>query len=249
MSIEALIRQHLGLRRKGPGGDAHTLRALSPCTGLPPDPVTVDLGCGSGSATLLLARTLGSPVLGVDLCQAFLDELEEHAREEGLAHLVRTRCADFGELDLPPGPVDLLWSEGAIYLLGFEEGLRRWHTHVKPGGYLAVTDAVWLTPAPPVEARERWAAWYPAMATLDVCRDAAEGLGLDVVEAFPLPRSAWEAYYRPLAARSESLRSDPDPGMQAVLADLALELDTFERFGDSYGYALLVMRKPGDTPD
>jgi serine/threonine-protein kinase HipA len=248
VSIEALIRQHIGLHRKGPGGDAHTLRAFSACAGLPPEPVVVDLGCGSGAATLVLARQLGSPVLGVDLCQPFLDELEERARAEGLEHLVRTRCADFGELDLPPGSVDLVWSEGAIYQLGFEEGLWRWRTHVKPGGYLAVTDAVWLTPAPPVEARERWATWYPAMTTLDACRDAAARLGLDVVDAFPLPRSAWEAYYHPLVAHSEAFRSDPDPGMQAALADLALELDTFERFGDSYGYGFLVMRKRGDAP-
>jgi SAM-dependent methyltransferase len=249
VSIEALIRQHLGLRRKGPGGDAHTLRALSRCTGLPPDPVVVDLGCGSGAATLLLARELGSPVLGVDLCQGFLDELEEQARAEGLAHLVRTLCADFGGLDLPPRSVDLLWSEGAVYQLGFEEGLRRWRAFVKPGGYLAVTEAVWLTRTPPDEVRERWAAWYPAMTTLDACRVTAEGLGLDVVDAFPLPRSAWEAYYHPLAAHSEAFRSDPDPGMQAVLADLASELDTFERFGDSYGYGFLVMQKRSDTPD
>lgn len=248
MSIEALIRQHLGLRRKGPGGDAHTLRALSRCTGLPPHPVVVDLGCGSGASTLVLARRLGTPVLAVDLSQAFLDELEERARAEGLEHLVRTRCADFGELDLPPGFVDLLWSEGAIYQLGFEEGLRRWSVFVQPGGYLAVTDAVWLTPAPPVEARERWTAWYPAMTTLDACRDIAGRLGLDVVDAFPLPHSAWEAYYRPLVAHSQGFRSDPDPGMQAALADLDLEVDTFERFGDSYGYGFLVMRKRGDAP-
>ena len=248
MSIEALIRQHIGLRRKGPGGDAHTLRALSRCTGLPPVPVVVDLGCGSGAATLLVARELRSPVLGIDFCQAFLDELEERARAEGLAHLVRTRCADFGDLDLPPGSVDLLWSEGAIYH-GFEEGLRRWRAKVKPGGYLAVTEGVWFAPTPPLEARERWAVWYPAMMTFDACRDAAEGLGLDVVDAFPLPRSAWEAYYHPLVAHSEAFRSDPDPGMQDVLSDLALELDTFERFGDSYGYGFLVMRKRGDVPD
>jgi hypothetical protein len=43
-------------------------------------------------------------------------------------------------VELPPGSVDLLWSEGAIYLLGFEDGLRRFRPCLAPGGLAAVTE-------------------------------------------------------------------------------------------------------------
>jgi serine/threonine-protein kinase HipA len=86
----------------------------------------LDLGCGSGRPSLVLAETLGARVLAIDLHQPLLDRLSARARAQGLADLIEVRCADIGALDLAPGSVDLLWSEGAIYLLGFEVGLTRW---------------------------------------------------------------------------------------------------------------------------
>ncbi len=41
--------------------------------------------------------------------------------------------------------LDLIWSEGAIYNIGFERGITEWRKFLKPGGYLAVTDASWFT--------------------------------------------------------------------------------------------------------
>ncbi|MCT7956183.1 hypothetical protein [Laspinema palackyanum] len=40
---------------------------------------------------------------------------------------ITIRQADLGALEDPPGSFDLIGSEGAIYLLGFANGLRLWH--------------------------------------------------------------------------------------------------------------------------
>ena len=36
--------------------------------------------------------------------------------------------------------LDLIWSEGAIYNIGFERGLNEWRRYLKPGGYIAVSE-------------------------------------------------------------------------------------------------------------
>jgi hypothetical protein len=50
--------------------------------------------------------------------------MTRRASEQVLSHWIETRCEDMGALDVPPGSVDLVWSEGAAYILGFGEALR-----------------------------------------------------------------------------------------------------------------------------
>jgi hypothetical protein len=42
------------------------------------------------------------------------------------------------DLHLEASSLDLIWSEGAIYNMGFEKGLQSWHQFLKTGGYIAV---------------------------------------------------------------------------------------------------------------
>ena len=111
---DAFFRLFEGLPRQGPGSDACTREALRRLPALPARPRVVDLGCGSGRQTLVLAESLQVKVIAVDLHQPFLDQLAASAHARGLARLVETRCADMGALELPSGSVDLLWSEGAV---------------------------------------------------------------------------------------------------------------------------------------
>ena len=57
--MEALFALHEGLPRQGPGLDSATHAALDRVArALPPRPRVLDLGCGSGAATLVLAEAL-----------------------------------------------------------------------------------------------------------------------------------------------------------------------------------------------
>ena len=58
------------------------------------------------------------------------------------------------EMVFEPNSFDVIWSEGAIYLIGFELGLAKLKEFVKPGGYVTVSEAVWLDPDPPREVVE-----------------------------------------------------------------------------------------------
>lgn len=245
MSLDAFLLLHSGLPREGPGSDDATREALRLLGPLPAEPRVLDLGCGPGRQTLVLARELSVVVTAVDLHAPYLKELEEAAARQGLGALVRTRCADFGALDDAPGSIDLLWSEGAIYNLGWAEGLRRWRPLLRPGGQMAVTEATWLTDERPEEAIAFWKAAYPAMGTIASNSAAAREAGFDVVDAFALPASAWwDEYYRLLQARMDALRSRAEnaAGLASAIAETTREIELYARCGTSYGYVFYLLR-------
>ncbi len=241
--MQAFLTLHQGLPREGPGHDDVTRDALGRLPPLLPDPVVFDLGCGPGRQTLVLARVLRTRIVAVDLHQPFLDQLASTAAAQGLSSLIETRRADMGALDVAPGSVDLIWSEGAAYNLGFAEALGRWRVLLVPGGLMAVSECTWLTCDPPAEARAFWRTNYPAMDTALENRDRAATAGLDVLDHFALPASAWwEDYYTPLLHRIAQLRPAATGELIRVLDDTEREIDLYRKYGDSYGYVFYLLR-------
>lgn len=53
---------------------------------------------------------------------------------------------------------DLIWSEGALYAMGFKEGLAHCRRLMAPDGLMAVTELCWLRSDPPVACRDFFAA-------------------------------------------------------------------------------------------
>ncbi len=236
-----------GLPRQGPGSDEATLAALSMVPGLPAKPDILDIGCGTGKQTLVLARVSGGLITAVDSHRPFLNELGRRAAEEGLSGRVRTLCSDMRSLPFAPNSFDLIWSEGAIYVMGFKEGLSAWKRLLRPGGSIALTELAWLVDEPPEEARAFWAECYPAMKTVDgnVCliREA----GYEPVGELTLPESAWwEDYYLMMEKRISVLRKTytNDRAVQDGLDLVEKEMGVYRRCSHSYGYVFFIMRLP-----
>jgi SAM-dependent methyltransferase len=241
---EAFFRLFEGLPRQGPGSDACTREALRRLPELPAQPRVLDLGCGSGRSTLVLAETLRTRVIAVDNHRPFLDQLRATAAERGVGHLIEPRCADMAAPGVPAGSVDLLWSEGAIYLLGFESGLRLWRPLLAPGGRLAVSECSWLTADPPAEAAAFFRAGYPGMAGIEQNLGRARAAGFDVVDHFALPPEAWwNEYYAPLEQRMTELAPEADPELAAVIAETRREIGLYRRHGDRYCYVFYLLRR------
>lgn len=241
---QAFFRLFQGLPRQGPGSDARTREALRRLGPLPAAPRILDLGCGSGRSTLVLAATLRTKVIAVDQHAPFLDQLRAAAHQRGLEHLIEIRCADMAAPGVPAGSVDLLWSEGAIYLLGFEAGLRLWRPLLAPGGRLAVSECSWLVAEPPAEAAAFFAEGYPAMGDVEQNSARARAAGFDVLDHFPLPPEAWwDEYYTPLEERMARLGRDADPELAAVIDETRREIELYRRHGDSYGYVFYLLRR------
>lgn len=237
---------HEGLLRQGPGDDPHTRRAFAALGTLPNNPRIVDVGCGPGMQTLELARLSRSRITAVDNHAPFLRELRGHAEGAGLSGLVGTCVGDMSQLPFGPGSVDLLWSEGAIYIMGFEAGLRAWRPLLRAGGHVAVTEATWLEADPPEPLAGFWAENYPSMATADENGRRAQAAGYRLVERFALPPEAWWThYYVPLEARLPELRRRhaDDPEALAALDSEAEEIELFRRYADYYGYVFYVLQR------
>ena len=238
--IDALIALHRGLPREGPGDTAFARELLRSLPPLPARPRIADLGCGSGAGALLLAEHFGVPVRAVDTAAVLLDELRERAAARGLAHLVMPQLADMGALDWPPASLDLLWSEGAAYSLGFEQALTRWRRLLAASGVAVVSEMSWFTDTPPAAARDFWAVAYPTMGTQAQNQRRAQRAGFKLIDMRRLPAASWwTSYYGPLRARIAQLAPGAiDP---AVLCETAEEMALFEAYSDAYGYVFYVL--------
>jgi cyclopropane fatty-acyl-phospholipid synthase-like methyltransferase len=82
--IALLVNLHLGLSRLGLGSSASTLMALALCADLPAEPAILDVGCGAGAQTLILASATDGHITAIDLVPAILAQLEAASLEQGL---------------------------------------------------------------------------------------------------------------------------------------------------------------------
>jgi serine/threonine-protein kinase HipA len=241
---EAFFRLFEGLPRQGPGSDAGTREALRRLPDPGAAPRVLDLGCGSGRSTLVLAAALRTKIIAVDHHAQFLEQLRAAARERGLEGLIEIRCADMAAPSVAEGSIDLLWSEGSIYLLGFEEGLRLWRALLRPGGCIAASECSWLVAKPPAAAAAFFRDGYPGMAGIADNVDRARAAGFDLIDRFTLPPEAWwHEYYTPLEQRMARLAPAADPALAAAIGETRREIALFRRYGDSYGYVFYLLRR------
>ena len=249
MNLEVFDELFRGLAQQGPGSDECTLQALDAIGELAKNPRILDVGCGTGRQTLVLARRCGGDVLAVDTDPESLAELSRRALNANLAQHVETQVASMTELEFPEESFDLIWSEGAIYIMGFPQGLSEWRRFLRPGCCIALTELSWLTPDPPAIARDFWSVEYPGMASREQNIRAIARANYQPVESFALPEAAWSGYYGPLEERVAQLRekyasADNAPGALETLDAMQREIDVFRASQGSYSYVFYVARRP-----
>jgi len=245
--LALLIDLHLGGDRQGPGGDAETglaitLSGLADAKGLR----IADIGCGTGASTLVLANKLDAEITAVDFIPEFLEDLERRAQDAGLAERITTLAASMEDLPFEEASLDAIWSEGAIYNIGFENGIRAWRRFLKPGGILAVSELTWLTAERPAEIDEHWTREYPEVATAAAKMACLETAGYLPIGYFPLTEECWfNAYYRPLQQRFDAFleRHDASEAAKNTVEEHRSEIGLYERFSDFVSYGYYVARK------
>ena len=236
---------HQDLPREGPGDNASTRQALSFLRDLPARPCILDIGCGPGMQTVELAKCTHGNITALDTHQPYLEKLKERAQAEGLSDKVTAVNTSMFALEFEAESFDVIWSEGAIYIMGFEQGLRAWRPFLKPGGYVAVTEISWLRPDPPMEVQTFWASEYAGMRSVQENLDIIPMAGYRHVGHFVLPPSAWwENYYTPQEARIARLRDKYRDDIEAMqlLDATQLEIDLYQKYSDWYGYVFYIMQ-------
>jgi SAM-dependent methyltransferase len=240
---------HHGLPTEAPGSDEATLEALRHVPGLPSRPRILDVGCGPGRQTLALARMTGGHITAVDTHPPFLEALQARAHEQDLSASITPLNRSMKELAFEPESFDLVWSEGAAYIMGFGNALRSWRRFLRPDGALALTECVWLTGRPDPEVRAFWQRGYPAMLNVKDNLAIIRESGYEALRHFTLPESAWWNYYTPMRRRIEELRARYAGNAEAArqLDAEEAEIRLFERYPGQYGYEFFVTRKLPET--
>ncbi|HRP75408.1 MAG TPA: methyltransferase domain-containing protein [Rhodocyclaceae bacterium] len=235
------------LPRQGPGNRACAARALGICRELPASPAVLDLGCGVGGQTLHLAELTAGSIVAVDRHAPSVERLNATLAGRGLAQRVRAVVGDMAHPAFPPESFDLIWSEGALYNIGIEQALEIYRGLLRPGGYLAFTDAVWRRDDPPSEVKAGFDQDYPTMGKAEDVVAAIRNGGFELLDHFSLPDEAWWSdFYTPMEHRIEALRGKyaADPEALAILDQLAQEPALHRRYSDYYAYQFFVARRP-----
>jgi SAM-dependent methyltransferase len=162
-------------------------RALGLCRELRESPAVLDLGCGVGGQTLQLAELTSGSIVAIDSHAPSIERLKAAVEERGFSQRVNAIVGNMARPGQPLGVFDLIWSEGALYNIGLRDALRVCHGLLRPGGYLAFTDAIWRRKNPPPAVKAGFDVDYPTMGWLDDDIAAIQDCGCELVGHFTLP--------------------------------------------------------------
>jgi SAM-dependent methyltransferase len=243
--LSLFFELHRDLPREGPGDDASTARALALVAPyLPQLAEILDIGCGPGAQTMVLARETAATITAVDVHAPFLRELERRAAAAGVSDRIRTLQASMQALPIARSSFDAIWSEGAIWLIGFAAGLAAWRPLLRTRGVAVVSELTWLVAEPDARERAFWSRAYPAMQSDEANRAAIGAEGYDLLGTFTLPHESWfTEYLDPLERRAAAMAARHAGNAEAVawLTAECEEVEIARRFR-GFGYVFYAMR-------
>ncbi len=246
--IQGLTKLHINQQRQGPGSIDATLNAAK-LTGVnAAAPIKIaDIGCGTGAAAFdLVQYFINAHITAVDFLPPFLQVLNERARDNKIKH-IDTLEASMTDLPFDHEEYDLIWSEGAIYNMGFREGVNKWRPFIKDKGHLVVSEITWLTDERPQAITDYWDEAYPQIATASGKIAQLEAAGYRVKGYFYLDEQCWLAnYYGPLEQYYEKFLKDM--GGHEELAQQIIDQDTqerelYEQYKDYVSYGVYVAQR------
>lgn len=234
------------LKRQGPGSLDMTLKALSFIDNLNNASQIADIGCGSGGQTMVLAQHAPGALTGLDLFPLFIEQFNANAAALQLSHRVKGVTGTMEILPFEPASLDLIWSEGAIYNIGFERGINEWRSFLKQGAYLAVTEASWFTAERPAEIEAFWHDAYPEIDTIPRKLAQLEKAGYVPVATFILPEYCWtEHFYAPQAVAQEAFlqKYSGNKSVEQFIASERREAELYKKYKAYYGYVFYIGKK------
>jgi len=188
-------------------------------------PRILDVGCGSGIPTLELARLSRGEVIGIDIDQPALDKFVRKIAESGLDKRVQALNCSIFDMDFPAESIDIIWSEGSIYAIGFERGLQKWKRFLRPGGFMVIHDE---------------------QGNVKEKLEQVSNCGYELLDYFLLSKETWwSEYFAPLEkliAKSQTKYTD-DPTVHEELHLAQEELDFFKKYPERNSSVYFVIKK------
>jgi ubiquinone/menaquinone biosynthesis C-methylase UbiE len=234
------------IKRQGPGSPEITIKALSFINNLASKSHIADIGCGTGGQTMVLAQNVPGYITGIDLFPTFIDLFNSNAVKLNLQNRVKGVVGSMDNLSFQNEELDLIWSEGAIYNIGFERGLSEWRRFLKTGGYIAVSEASWFTGKRPAEIDEFWMEAYPEMDIIPKKIAQMQNAGYIPVATFILPEDCWTEHFYTPQIKAQKVFLKKYAGNKAAedfVAYIQHETDLYYRYKEFYGYVFYIGKK------
>lgn len=241
-----ICEYYSSVERQGPGSPEVTVKALSFVDNLTEESRIADIGCGTGGQTMVLAQHAPGTITGIDLFPTFIDLFNSKAEKLNLQDRVKGMVASMDQLPFQNEELDLIWSEGAIYNIGFERGLSEWRKFLKTGSYIAVSEASWFTEERPKEIDEFWQDAYPGIDTIPNKVAQMQNAGYIPVASFILPENCWtEHFYEPQVPAEEAFlkKHSGNQAAEDFIANQRHEAQLYYKYKAYYGYVFYIGKK------
>lgn len=236
----------LNTNRQGPGSPEATLKALSFINNLTVQSLIADLGCGTGGQTMVLAQHTPGSITGLDFFPEFIECFNRNAEKLNLQDRVKGVVGSMDALSFEKESLDLIWSEGAIYNIGFERGLNEWRKYLKTGGYVAISESSWFTEERPAEIHDFWMSVYAEIDTIPNKVAQIQKAGYIPVATFILPEYCWtENYFTPLVKAREifSRKYAGNKTVEELISFQHHEAELYRKYKEFYGYVFYIAKK------
>jgi len=101
----------------------------------------------------------------------------------------------FSEIRFQNKTFDIIWAEGAVFIIGIKEGLKQWKNLLKKEGFLVLTDLVWIRDERPDELTKYWEQEGLALLSIEQVLEYAAKEGYELIRHFTLPDEGWLKEY------------------------------------------------------
>jgi SAM-dependent methyltransferase len=131
------------------GGLAATETLMRLCA-IEPDHEVLEVGCGVGQTSVLLAKQCGCRLVGVDIREGMIEFARKRARRHGLSDRIEFRLGDISYLPFEEGRFDVVFGESiTVFATDHAKAITEYARVLKPGGAVGINETIWLKPPPP----------------------------------------------------------------------------------------------------
>ena len=173
------------------------------------NPFILDIGCGSGVPTIELSMLCDCRIVALDNDENQLKWLKTKLKKLTLEDTVKIVNSSIHDMNFDTESFDIIWSEGSIFVVGFEKGLKEWKRFLKQGGFMAIHD-------------ER--------GNVDGKLKQIVGCAYELLDYFILDKDVWwNEYYSPLEKEICRLK-DNHPDMADISVTFSRELSEIRAY-------------------